>query len=127
MNELTQDLNWTAVLAGTIAAFALGWLWFSPRLFGKAWAAGSHNISPPASPPVAAMILQLLGTFLMAWIIGITATTDALMLALLVILTIALLLCAGSLMSQKSPGAALIDGAYVVAMGVLMILAQGLF
>lgn len=31
------DLDWLAVLAGTVAVFALGWLWYGP-LFGKTWA-----------------------------------------------------------------------------------------
>ena len=31
-------LNWPAVIAGTIAAFALGMIWFSPMMFGRAWA-----------------------------------------------------------------------------------------
>jgi Protein of unknown function (DUF1761) len=30
-------LNWLAVLAAAVAAFALGGLWYSPVLFGRAW------------------------------------------------------------------------------------------
>ncbi|MFM2355420.1 MAG: hypothetical protein RLZZ528_1156 [Pseudomonadota bacterium] len=127
MTELTQGVNWIAMIAGTLAAFALGMLWFSPRLFGKAWAAGSHGIVPPATPPLGALALQLAGTFLMAWIIGITAVANHLLTAILVILTIAILQLAGSLLSQKSAGAALVDGSYVLAMGVLMVVAQGVF
>lgn len=127
MTELTAGVNWTAIIAGTIAAFALGMLWFSPRMFGKGWAAGSHGIVPPASPPMGALALQLAGTFLMAWIIGITAVANHLLTAVLVILAIAALQFAGGLLSQKTTRAALIDGSYVLAMGVLMIIAQGVF
>jgi Protein of unknown function (DUF1761) len=127
MNELTAGVNWTAIIAGTVAAFALGMLWFSPRLFGKAWAAGSHSIVPPASPPIGALALQLAGTFLMAWIIGITAVANPLLTAILVILTIAALQFAHGLLSRKTAPATLIDGSYVLAMGVLMIVAQGMF
>ena len=42
-------MNWAAVVVGTIAAFGLGMIWFSPRMFGKGWAEGSHNIQPPPS------------------------------------------------------------------------------
>jgi hypothetical protein len=31
------EINWIAVLVATIASFALGALWYSPALFGKAW------------------------------------------------------------------------------------------
>ena len=27
-------MNWAAVVVGTIAAFGLGMIWFSPRMFG---------------------------------------------------------------------------------------------
>jgi hypothetical protein len=30
-------LNWLAVAAGTLAAFAVGALWYSPALFAKPW------------------------------------------------------------------------------------------
>jgi hypothetical protein len=126
MDAILTDVNWLAVGAGTIAAFALGMLWFGP-LFGKAWAAGSHGISRPEQIPVAAMALQLCGTFLMAWIVGATETQNSIMAAIVAILAIAVLLTAGSLFSQKSVRAALIDGGFVLAMGIVMILAQGVF
>ena len=31
-------VNWLAVGVGTVAAFMVGWLWYSPLLFGKKWA-----------------------------------------------------------------------------------------
>ncbi len=33
----SHGMNWIAVLAAGIAAWALGALWYSPLLFGKAW------------------------------------------------------------------------------------------
>ena len=123
--ELTSGVNWPAVLLGTVLAFGLGMLWFSPRMFGRAWSTGSHDIKPPTTPPLAAMGTQLAGTFLMAWLIGITAVADHLLTAILIIVAIAVLHLANGLFGQKSGTAALIDGGYVVAMGVLMIAAQG--
>ncbi len=32
-----STLNWGAVIAATIAGFAIGGLWYSPLLFAKAW------------------------------------------------------------------------------------------
>ena len=31
------EINWIAVVVATLASFALGALWYSPVLFGKAW------------------------------------------------------------------------------------------
>lgn len=124
MDEILMGVNWTAVIVGTVVSYGLGFLWFGP-VFGKFWAAGSHNITPPARMPIVAMVLQLVGTFLMAWVIGATATINALVTAIFVILAIASLLVAGSLFSQKSTAATLIEGGFVVVMGAVMILCQG--
>ena len=40
MPELTDNVNWLAVIIGFVLAFALGWLWYSPKLFGRKWAEG---------------------------------------------------------------------------------------
>lgn len=120
-------INWLAVAAGTVAAFVLGMLWFSPRLFGKAWATGSHDIQPPASPPVMAMTIQLVATFLLALVVGMTETSGALLVAIAAILAVGLFVAGMDLFSQKSGRATVIDAGYVVASGALMIVAQGIF
>jgi hypothetical protein len=125
MEMITADVNWAAVALGTVLAFALGMLWFGPVMFGKIWSRGSHDLKPPASLPLGAMATTLVGTFLMAWAIGVTATSDNLGLAVMIILAIALLQLGMALFSQKSLGAALADGGYLIAMGALMIIAQG--
>ena len=125
MQTMLSSVNWLAVLVGTAAAFTLGMFWFG-QIFGKAWSAGSHNITPPASLPLGAMAAQLIGTFLMALAIGATATVQDLPTAVVLILAIAALQYGGSLFSQKNQAAALIDGGFVVAIGVVMIAAQAL-
>ena len=40
MVEITNNINWLAVIAGTFVSFLLGWLWYSPILFGLKWAEG---------------------------------------------------------------------------------------
>lgn len=30
-------INWFGVLIASISSFVLGWLWYSPMIFGKAW------------------------------------------------------------------------------------------
>ena len=119
-------LNWPAVALGTVLAFGLGMLWFSPKMFGKAWSEGSHNIQPPESPPVLAMVLQLLATILLAVVVGMTATDDALGTALAAIFAVALFVGGMDLFSQKSGKATMVDAGYVVVAGALMIFAQGI-
>ena len=125
MDDILLNVNWPAVVLGTLVSYGLGMVWFG-RLFGRVWAQGSHDIKPPATPPLLVMALQLVGTFLLAWVIGATATIDALFTAIFLLVALAALQTAGSLFSQKSPAAALIDGAFVLAAGVVMILAQAI-
>ncbi len=122
-----ENLNWLAVGVGTIGAFILGMLWFSPILFGKGWSTGSHNIQPPESPPIAAMVIQFLGTFALAMVVGLTETTGDLLTAIMAILATALFVAGMDLFSQKTGKATAIDAGYVVAGGAIMIIAQGIF
>ena len=119
-------MNWAAVIVGTIAAFGLGMIWFSPKVFGKAWAEGSHNLKVPASPPIMAMIIQFVGIAILALVVGITETNQAIMTAIGAIMAVALIVAAMDLFSQKSRKATAIDAGYIVVSGALMILAQGL-
>lgn len=119
-------MNWPAVALGAVAAYGLGMIWFSPKLFGKAWAEGSHKIQPPQSPPVAAMIIQLLATVILALVVGMTATDHAIFTAIGAIGTVALFVAGMDLFSQKSGKATIIDAGYIVAGGALMIIAQAL-
>jgi len=117
-------LNWPAVITGTIAAFALGFIWFSPMMFGKKWSSGSHNIQPPTSPPIIAMVIQFLGMFALAIVIGMTETTGAILIALTAIIATALIVAGMDLFSQKTGKATTIDASYIVVSGALMIFAQ---
>ena len=40
MDELTNDVSWLAVAVGAVVSFLVGWLWYSPKLFGPKWAEG---------------------------------------------------------------------------------------
>jgi hypothetical protein len=100
--------------------------WFSPMMFGKAWAEGSHNITPPASPPIAAMVFQFIATLVLAIVVGLTETTGAIVAAILAILAVALFVAGMGLFSQKSGKAVAIDAMYIITGGALMIVAQGI-
>lgn len=128
MNELTSNVNWLAVIIGTIVSFIIGWLWYSPILFGTKWAEGSGvELGTASSMPVAAMVIQLLSTFFMSLLVGITAAQNALATIILIILTIAGFVMSVGLFVKKSTFAVLVDGGFIVIMGVVMIIIQGIF
>ena len=126
---MEQDpLNLTAIIVGTIVAFFVGWAIYSPFLFGRTWAIGSRiSPEPPEQMPWMAMGLQVIGLFLLALVIGMTAQIEALTTAIVAILAAAGMVMAQDAFSQKSGTAILIDGAYVIIAGAVMILCQGVF
>ena len=119
-----EHMNWLAVIAGAAAAFGLGMIWFSPLMFGKSWAQGSHRIRPPASPPIAAMLVQGLGTLTLALVVGLSDAGGVIGTGIVAILAATLLVAGMDLFSQKSGRATLIDAGYVAAMGAIMVLAH---
>ena len=65
-------LNWLAVLVSVVASFAIGSLWYGP-LFGKIWAnaMGFGDAMKPTGAEIAkGSLLNLLGTFLMAYVLA---------------------------------------------------------
>lgn len=127
MNEITAGVNWLAVGVGTVLGFLLGWLWYSPKLFGKAWATGvGLDLGSASGVPATAMTLQLLATFLLAWVVGVTAAQNALLTILLVIAMVAVLIAANGAFAKKSNQAISIEAGFVVAMSAVMIIVQGI-
>jgi len=123
-----STLNWLAIGVGTIASFLLGWLWYSPILFGTKWAEGSGvTLESADKMPVFAMFTQLLALLALAMVIGITAQVDALITAILAILTTALFAASAGGFINKSRYAITVDVCYRVAAGAVMIVFQGIF
>ncbi len=127
MNELTENVNWLAVIVGAVMAYLLGWLWYSPKLFGTKWAQGVGIDISGDEMPAMAMIVQAVGTFLLAWIVGITAGNNALLTIILVAITLMTLMAASGLYCKKSKASILIEVGYVFTMVVVMIICQGIF
>lgn len=67
-------INYVAVIVATIAAMAVGFAWYNPALFGKAWmkAAGKSPEDMRRSPtPIAtAAVAQLIMAWMLAGLIG---------------------------------------------------------
>ncbi len=127
MAEITANVNWLAVIVGWVLAFILGWLWYSPTLFGTKWAEGvGVELGGAGDMPAAAMVAQALGLFLLAWVVGVTAASNALFTFILIVLAIAVLLAAGGLFSKKSTYAIATETGYVFVAALVMFVAQGL-
>lgn len=126
MEDLLLNVNWLAVVVGAIAAYALGALWYSEKLFARKWKEGIGTPAVPNQSMMHAMFSQAVGTFMLAWVIGITETTNALWFAILITLTLAALIKANGLFAGKTKTAIMIETSFVIAMVVVMILAQAL-
>ncbi len=125
MSEITAGVDWIAVIVGTVLAFLLGWLWFSPLLFGKKWAEGvGIELGSASKMPVAPMILQLVATFFLSWAVGVAAVHYGLMAVILIVVTIILIVAANGLFILKNHFAIAVEAGFIAAMAVLMILAQ---
>jgi len=123
-----MELNWIAIIVGAIAAFMVGWLWYSQAVFGKKWAEGSKvELGSASAMPVFAMLAQLAAVFLLALVVGITATTDALVTAILAILAATAFVVSNGAFVKKSNYALIVDGGYIIISGVVMIVAQAIF
>lgn len=128
MTEITAGVNWLAVGVGTALGFLLDWLWYSPKMFGAAWAKGvGVDLGSASSMPAMAMITQLVATFLLSWVVGITAAQNALLTVLLIIAMLAVFIAANGAFAKKSGQAIGIEAGFVVAMSAVMIVVQGIF
>ena len=127
MDEITANVDWIAVIVGAVLAFLLGWFWYSPMLFGKKWAEGvGVELGSADKMPAAAMLLQAAGTFLLAWVVGVTAASNALLPFILLVVTITVLVAAGGLFAKKSNYAIFTETGFILAMAVVMFAAQAI-
>lgn len=51
------DLDWLAILVGTVAMFIVGWLWYGP-LFGKKWTAANGVSGGGSGMPGASVLIK---------------------------------------------------------------------
>ena len=97
-------------------------------LFGKPWAAGSGvDLGDASEMPVMAMVSQMAALFFLSMVIGITATAEALITAILAILAAATFVMSQGGFVKKSGAAIAIDFFYIVVSGVIMIVCQAIF
>jgi len=127
MAEISMNVNWIAVVVGAVLSFLLGWFWYSPKAFGTKWADGvGVELGKAKEMPAGAMVSQAIGTFLFAWVVGVTAANNALLTFILVTVTIAALIFANGMFARKSTYAVITETGFIFAMAVVMFLAQAI-
>jgi len=128
MEELIAHVNWTAVIVGAVVSYLLGSLWYSKKLFGPKWAEGAGvSMDETSGVPVAAMVMQAIGTFLLAWVVGITAAANELLTIILIVATVIVLHLASAMFCQKNAYAIRTETGFILTMTVIMIVSQGIF
>lgn len=128
IGELIAGVNFVGVIVGAVMAFLLGWLWYSPMLFGRKWAEGvGVEMGTADTMPAGAMISQFIGLVLVSWLVGVTAVSNALLTILLAAVAFALLGYAGGMFRKNSGYARMTDAGYLVASVIVMIICQGIF
>ncbi|MCP4328387.1 MAG: DUF1761 domain-containing protein [Alphaproteobacteria bacterium] len=128
MAELITGVSWLGVVAGAVASFLLGWLWFSPKLFGPKWADGvGVEMGSADNMPVGAMVTQFVGLLLMSWFVGVTAVSSALLTVILGTVAFTVLAYSGGLFTKKSRTARNVEAGYWIACLAVMIICQGIF
>ena len=73
--DVLSDLNWLAVLVAALAYFAVGAIWYAPRVFGTIWGtAGGLRLPEPGSRPSPAIyVTPLIGSIVSAVALGMLA------------------------------------------------------
>lgn len=122
MEIFTTNIQWFPVIVGAVLAYMLGALWYSERMFGKRWKAGIGTPAVAHMPMAPGMVAQAFGTFLFAWVIGITDALGSLSLALLVGCTIAALIKANGFFAGKTRYAISIEVGFVFVMLAVLLL-----
>lgn len=127
MEELTQGVNWMAVIAGAVVAFIAGWIWYSPGVFGRKWAEGMGvELGAASEMPVAAMVSQAVGLLLLSWFVGVTAVHNMLATVILATLAFTVLQLSGGMFGKQSSYARNVNAGYWIVSLIVMIAAQGI-
>ncbi|MBT7950511.1 MAG: DUF1761 domain-containing protein, partial [Gammaproteobacteria bacterium] len=83
------------------------------------------KLESDSKPPVAAMLVQLLATFSLAWVIAIMAITHALYTAILIALMVVAMVVANGLFACKSNYAIATEAGFIAVMSTIMIICEG--
>lgn len=107
-------VNYLAVLVAAVAAFVLGWLWYSPLLFFKPWMR-LRGLDPEAAMknakmPGGKLVIEFARCFVLAWVIarlmgllGVTSWLIAIHSGFMLWIGFPLILLTGSVLWDNVP------------------------
>lgn len=128
MDTLMLNVSWLGVVVGAVGSFLIGWLWYSPKLFGPKWADGvGVEMGTANEMPVGAMVSQMAGLLLMSWLVGVGAASGDYSIAILATLAFVVLAYSGALFAKKPAYARNVEAGYWLVSLVVMIVCQGFF
>lgn len=120
MEALISQIEWMPVLVSFLISFALGWVWYSPKMFYKKWYTG-RAVEFVAHPMWMPMSAQLGSTLLLAIVVNLATTDGHIAHAVLVAITIAGFIKANGLFGGKSKAVVSIETGFVLVMTAIMI------
>ena len=128
MSEIIDGVSWIGVLVGAVVSFLVGWLWYSPKVFGTKWAEGAGvALGGATDMPVAALVTNFIGLLLMSWFVGVTAVSSALFTVILATLAFTVLAYSGGLFTKKSAYARNVEAGFWIVALVVMFISQAVF
>lgn len=119
-----SQVNYLGVVVATVAAMALGFIWYAPAVFGKAWMGELGKTKETMNSPVIPMFVSLVSAFIMSlflellWIeMGVVSYTAAAVWALVIgVVFVGLNTLSDYLYSGQTIKLFVITGGYRVAM-----------
>jgi Protein of unknown function (DUF1761) len=119
--EYYTHVGWVSVIVGAVLSFLLGWLWYSPKLFGVKWAEGSGvKMDSAGKMPAEAMATQGIGLLMMSWFINVAGGNAGLR----ALIAFGVLAYSGHSFIGKSHYAKLVDAGYWIASFAVMMLVR---
>ena len=122
MEALLLQIEWLPVIASTIIAFMLGWLWYSPVLFLKPWLAGIPDPPKWQAPMWMPMSAQLGSTLFLAIIVQVLLGFGDIALLILVTFTIMGFIKANGMYGGKTKTAISVEVLYILMAVLVMVL-----
>lgn len=124
--ELFAGVNWLAVGIGAVASFAVGWLWYSPRLFYPAWSKSAGVSHEPGDPMGAAFGSLTLGLILYAVFVGIMVAQEQVPALVFGIVTFVVMGYSNNAFKKLGPTSRTIDAGSWAVSGAINLLVQWL-
>ena len=125
LEQLFVNVNWPGVVVGAVLAFLAGWMWYSPLLFGKGWAADMGlELGTASDMPVGAMVVQGFGLLLLSLLADRLAALPSVFA--LAIVAVIVFNFSNFMFSKRGIAADLTDSGYMAVIGLTLGLVHAL-